>query len=463
MDKFEELTAQEAWLKTIDSLKNELSPHVYDRWLKPIQPLAISETELSLGVPDDFFKNWILDHYGSMISIALKEVTADPNFKFTFEISKPDISAQPDPGLNQTQKTSAFFDSPHATANAATGNMSEPALNAKYTFESFVVGPSNRFAHAASMAVAETPAKAYNPLFIYGPVGLGKTHLMQAIGQETLRRSPNIKVLYITSEKFTNQLINAIKTGTTLKFREKYRNVDCLLIDDIHFIAGKEATMEEFFHTFNTLYDYHKQIVVSSDKPPKDISNLEERLVSRFEWGLVTDIQPPDFETRTAILRKKAERENLHIPDSVTSFIADRIKSNIRELEGALIRVVAYSKLVGKDVDETVAYDVLKDLIVENQKKITVDLIQRKVAEYFEVRPSDMTAKRRSRNVVYPRHIAMFLSREMTSLSLPEIGEQFGGRDHTTVLHAYQKIKKDTKKDPKTKSLVDKLSVEIKK
>jgi chromosomal replication initiator protein len=285
---------------------------------------------------------------------------------------------------------------------------------------------------------------------------------MQAIGQEILRRNPKANVLYITSEKFTNQLINAIKTGTTIKFREKYRNVDCLLIDDIHFIAGKEATMEEFFHTFNSLYDAHKQIVVSSDKPPKDINNLEERLVSRFEWGLVTDIQPPDYETRTAILRKKADRESLYIPDSVTSFIADKIKSNIRELEGALIRVVAYSKLVGREVDESVAKEVLKDLIVETEKKITVDLIQRKVAEYFEIRPSDMTAKRRSQNVVYPRHVAMFLARELTGLSFPEIGEHFGGRDHTTVLHACDKIKKDVKKDQKTKSLVDKLAADIK-
>lgn len=459
MDKQKELIASEVWLKTLNVLQKELSPHVYERWLKPIQALNIANSELLLGVPDEFFKNWLLDHYGSMISIAVKDATGDPNFKFLFSM----IKQEPVAPQIAFQNISHTANTPFSSANNQGSYASEPALNVKYTFDSFVVGPSNRFAHAASMAVAETPAKAYNPLFIYGPVGLGKTHLMQAIGQETLRRYPNLKVLYITSEKFTNQLINAIKTGTTLKFREKYRNVDCLLIDDIHFIAGKEATMEEFFHTFNTLYDYHKQIVVSSDKPPKDINNLEERLVSRFEWGLVTDIQAPDFETRTAILRKKAERENLDIPDSVTAFIADRIKSNIRELEGALIRVVAYSKLVGKEVDEIVAYEVLKDLIVEDQKKITIDLIQRKVAEYFEVRPSDMTAKRRSRNIVYPRHVAMFLSREMTSLSLPEIGQQFGGRDHTTVLHAYQKIKKDVKKDPKTKSLVDKLSLMIKK
>jgi chromosomal replication initiator protein len=366
-------------------------------------------------------------------------------------------------GAGSSQATTSNSFNAHAYQAAPSPMQGEAILNPKYTFESFVVGPSNRFAHAASMAVADSPAKAYNPLFIYGPVGLGKTHLMQAIGQEVLKRNPASKVLYITSEKFTNQLINAIKTGTTIKFREKFRTVDCLLIDDIHFIAGKEATMEEFFHTFNALYDAHKQIVVSSDKPPKDISHLEERLVSRFEWGLVTDIQPPDFETRTAILRKKAERENIAIPDEVTFFIADKIKSNIRELEGALIRVVAYSKLVGKEVDEAVAYEVLKDMIVETQRKITIDLIQRRVAEYFEIRPSDMTAKRRSKNVVYPRHIAMYLSRELTSYSFPEIGEQFGGRDHTTVLHGCDKIRKDIKKDSKIKSLVDKLVIEIKK
>jgi len=449
VDNNNNLSIDSIWLRVLDSLQKELAPQVYERWLRPIKPIEIKDQDFFLGVPDEFFKNWIIEHYGSMISLALKEAASESSFKASFLILK-EVARQEERPLSFSSSPSFNVPQP------------EQPLNPKYTFESFVVGPSNRFAQAASMAVSESPAKAYNPLFIYGPVGLGKTHLMQAIGQEVLRRNPATKVLYITSEKFTNQLINAIKTGTTVKFREKYRTVDCILIDDIHFIAGKEATMEEFFHTFNTLYDAHKQIVVSSDKPPKDINNLEERLVSRFEWGLVTDIQPPDFETRTAILRKKAERENLHIPDSVTFFIADKIKSNIRELEGALIRVVAYSKLVGKEVDETVASEVLKDLIVET-RKITVDLIQRKVAEYFEVRPSDMTAKRRTQNVVYPRHVAMYLSRELTALSFPEIGEQFGGRDHTTVLHAYEKIKKDMKRDPKAKSLVDKLLVEVKK
>ncbi len=462
MDNYTQASAVETWSKTLGLLAKELTPHVYERWLKPIQPCEITPEGLRVSVPDEFFKSWIIDHYGSMILLALKETLQNPTARLDFEISKSEAASPGSPAFSAPASVIPPFTTSHFNS-APPIHTEAQQLNTKYTFESFVVGPSNRFAHAASMAVAESPAKAYNPLFIYGPVGLGKTHLMQAIGQEILRLNPSAKVLYITSEKFTNQLINAIKTGTTIKFREKYRNVDCILIDDIHFIAGKEATMEEFFHTFNALYDAHKQIVVSSDKPPKDINNLEERLVSRFEWGLVTDIQPPDYETRTAILRKKAEKENLFIPDSVTSFIADRIKSNIRELEGALIRVVAYSKLVGKEVDENIAYDVLKDLIVETQKKITVDLIQRTVADYFEIRPSDMTAKRRSRNVVYPRHVAMFLCREMTGLSYPEIGDQFGGRDHTTILHAYEKIKKDIKKDQKSKSLVDKLVNEIKK
>jgi chromosomal replication initiator protein len=455
VDNLVNVAASQVWTKIQESIQKELSGPAFERWIQPMKPLELEDNHLVLGVPDEFFKNWVIDHYGSIILSSLNESAGTTDGQIDFKIHAEERPSAPvfmPPRLSQ------------AYSNPATNALREEnILNSKYTFESFVVGPSNRFAQAASMAVAESPAKSYNPLFIYGPVGLGKTHLMQAIGHEILRRSPETKVLYITSERFTNQLINSIKTGTTVKFREKYRHVDCLLIDDIHFIAGKEATMEEFFNTFNALYDAHKQIVVSSDKPPKEISHLEERLISRFEWGLVTDIQAPDFETRTAILRKKAERENLNIRDEVTFFIADKIKSNIRELEGALIRVVAYSNLVGKEVDETVAQEVLKDLIVETQKKITVDGIQRKVAEYFEIRPSDMTAKRRSRNVVYPRHIAMYLSREMTSLSYPEIGEQFGGRDHTTVLHACVKIKKDIKKDLKTKSLVDKLVFDIKK
>ncbi len=460
MDKLAFSHPTELWSKALESLQKDFDKPLFDRWLKPIKIKELRDKNVVLTVRDEFFKSWVMDHYSDKIYSALKNLLNDPSIAVQFEIHEDEDAglSVPDAPAHDTRPAG-----PAAIGAQNSGSLSDYLPNSRYTFESFVVGPSNRFAHAASMAVAESPAKSYNPLFIYGPVGLGKTHLMQAIGQEVLRRNKNTRVMYITSEKFTNELINAIKTGTTLKFREKYRSMDCLLIDDIHFIAGKEATMEEFFHTFNTLYDSHKQIVVSSDKPPKDINNLEERLVSRFEWGLVTDIQPPDFETRTAILRKKAEKENLYVPDSVTFFIADKIKSNIRELEGALIRVIAYSKLVGKDVDESVAQEVLKDLIVENQKKITVDLIQRKVAEYLNIRLSDMTAKGRSKSVAFPRHVAMFLAREMTDLSFPELGEHFGGRDHTTILHACDKIKKDIKKDQKTKKIIDELMVEIRK
>ena len=467
MDKTASQETLEVWQKTRQFLQKEMDAPVYQRWIEPLRAIEYKNGELTILVPDAFYKTWVSDHYLNLLSKSLGHALANSEIaKVTLEVSSSENIPAPAPQAGRSKSLASPAPERISVTSAPTPaafSSTESALNPKYTFDSFVVGPSNRFAHAASMAVAESPAKSYNPLFIYGPVGLGKTHLMQAIGHEMITTNPSLHILYMTSEKFTNQLINAIKTGTTLKFREKYRSVDCLLIDDIQFIAGKEATMEEFFHTFNSLYDSHKQIVVSSDKPPKDISNLEERLVSRFEWGLVTDIQAPDFETRTAILRKKAEREGILIPDSVTFFIADKIKSNIRELEGALIRVVAYSKLVGKDVDEAVAQDVLKDLIVENQRKITVDLIQRKVAEYFETRPSDMTAKRRSKSVAYPRHLAMYISREMTQLSYPELGEHFGGRDHTTVLHACEKIKKDIKKDQKTKSLVDKLIAEIKK
>jgi chromosomal replication initiator protein len=312
------------------------------------------------------------------------------------------------------------------------------------------------------MAVSESPAKAYNPLFIYGGVGLGKTHLMHAIGQSALHKTPKSKVLYISSEEFTNQLISSIQNRSTQKFREKYRNVDILLIDDIQFIAGKESTQEEFFHTFNALYDAHKQIVVTSDRPPKEIQSLEERLISRFEWGLVTDIQPPDFETRTAILKKKSEKETIALSEDVFYFLAEKVKTNIRELEGALIRVVAYAKLIGKDVSVELAKEVLKDMIIEGEKKITIDLIQKKVAEYFDIKLSDMRAKKRSKAIAYPRQIAMYLARQLTDFSLPEIGDQFGGRDHTTVIHACEKIENELKNKTGLKTIVDKLIQSIK-
>jgi chromosomal replication initiator protein len=312
--------------------------------------------------------------------------------------------------------------------------------------------------HAASLAICDSPAKQYNPLFIYGGVGLGKTHLMHAIGQKVLQKFPKHKVMYISSEEFTNQLIGAIQNRSTPKFREKYRSVDVLLIDDIQFIAGKESTQEEFFHTFNALYDDHKQIVLTSDRPPKEISGLEERLVSRFLYGLVTDIQPPDFETRIAILKKKSERNAIPLTEDIFYFLAEKIKTNIRELEGALIRVVAFAKLTNKDVTVDLAREVLKDMIIEGEKKVTIDLIQKRVSEYFDIKLSDMRAKKRSKAIAYPRQIAMYLARKLTDFSLPEIGEQFGGRDHTTVMHAFDKIEGDIKNKQGLKQLVDKLS-----
>ena len=321
-------------------------------------------------------------------------------------------------------------------------------LNPKYTFDSFVIGNSNRFAHAASLAVAESPAKAYNPLFIYGGVGLGKTHLMHAIGHYILQNNPNAKVVYVSSEKFTNELINAIKDDKNEEFRTKYRSVDVLLIDDIQFIAGKERTQEEFFHTFNTLHEANKQIILSSDRPPKEIPTLEDRLRSRFEWGLIADIQAPDFETRMAILKKKADVEKLNVPNEVMVYIATKIKSNIRELEGALIRIIAYSSLTNREVTVDLATEALKDIISNKQNKsITIDLIQDVVATYFNLRVEDLKSQRRTRNVAYPRQIAMYLSRKLTDMSLPKIGEEFGGRDHTTVIHAYEKISESLNKD----------------
>ena len=314
-------------------------------------------------------------------------------------------------------------------------------LNPKYTFDSFVIGNSNRFAHAASLAVAEAPAKAYNPLFIYGGVGLGKTHLMHAIGHYALQNNPNTKVVYVSSEKFTNELINAIRDDKNDEFRNKYRKVDILLIDDIQFIAGKERTQEEFFHTFNELHGANKQIILSSDRPPKEIPTLEDRLRSRFEWGLIADIQAPDFETRMAILKKKADVEKLNVANEVMVYIATKIKSNIRELEGALIRIVAYSSLTNRPITVELAGEALKDIISNKQNKnVTIDVIQDVVAAYFNLRIEDLKSQRRTRNVAYPRQIAMYLSRKLTDMSLPKIGEEFGGRDHSTVIHAYEKI-----------------------
>ena len=418
------------WQQAQQILQDKLGETTFATWILPLKPNPQGQQDILLEAPDIFFKDWVEQHYKQLIQEAVHSASPHQAIKVRLGSVKQALkdlpAASPQTKLPEQQGASN--------------------LNPRYTFENFVVGPSNRHAHAYSLAVAESPAKAYNPLFIYGGVGLGKTHLIQAICHQIKSRpKENLKIYYISSERFTNELIDAIQHHSTSSFRQRYRNVDVLVIDDIHFIAGKESTQEEFFHTFNTLYDAHKQIVISSDRPPKEIANLQDRLVSRFGWGLTTDIQPPDLETRVAILKKKIEREPVSIPDEVIFFIAQLIKTNIRELEGALIRTIAYALLEEKPITLDLAKEVLKDLLKEPKKLITVDFIQRCVAEEFGIALHEIKTKRRNKQIVLPRQIAMYLARELTELSLPEIGNAFGGKDHTTVLHSYNKIKEDLK------------------
>jgi len=433
------------WLEARETLKLRLGSEVVSRWLDPLSVASADDHGIVLEAPNPFFRDWVTSHYME----ALRASAAGRVIQIVTGAT-PSAPAPTAPSVAMPARRE-----PDLPADKVEWDRS---LNSKFTFDRFVVGTSNRFAHAASLAVAESPAKAYNPLFIYGGVGLGKTHLMQAIGQAILARAPSRRIVYISSERFTNELIAAIQTKTTTKFRDRYRTVDVLLVDDIHFIAEKEATQEEFFHTFNALYDAHKQIVMSSDRSPKEIAGLEERLVSRFEWGLVTDIQPPDLETRTAILRKKAEESGVAVPDEVTNFIAQQITANIRELEGALIRVVAYCNLFNKPQSAAVAREVLKDMVREVSSRITIAEIQRRVAGYFQIELTEIRGARRQRSILYPRQVAMFLCRKLTEASLPEIGQAFGGRDHTTVMHAVEKIENEITQDTHKKQVVDHLN-----
>lgn len=433
------------WEKTLEIIKSELTEVSFNTWLKTIEPISYQDNQILLGVPNVFTKGILEARYIVLISNALKEVTGEQtNVKFSIPTDK----IQNEDSNNVEKPKSQSIPS----AN----------LIPKYTFETFVIGNSNRFAHAASLAVAEAPAKAYNPLFIYGGVGLGKTHLMHAIGHFILNQNPKLKVMYVSSEKFTNELINSIRDDKNVEFRNRYRNIDVLLVDDIQFIAGKESTQEEFFHTFNSLHDSNKQIIISSDRPPKEIPTLEDRLRSRFEWGLITDIQAPDLETRIAILRKKANVENLEIPNEVMQFIATKIQSNIRELEGALIRIVAYSSLTGQEISVDLANEALKDIISSiSPKKVTVKIIKEIVGDYYNIRIDDFNSKKRTRAIAFPRQIAMYISRELTDLSLPKVGEEFGGRDHSTVIHACEKIANDIKEDISLKNTISKLIKQI--
>ncbi|MDD3840068.1 MAG: chromosomal replication initiator protein DnaA [Clostridia bacterium] len=436
------------WNKTLELLKDELTEVSFNTWIKSIKPISIIDNIISLEVPNDFIRGIIQARYISLITNSLKQVTNE-DFSVNLVLSDQIVDAN----INET----SFSSKDQTEKRRFIG------LNPKYTFDTFVIGNSNRFAHAASLAVAEAPAKAYNPLFIYGGVGLGKTHLMHAIGHFILNNTPNTKVLYVTSEKFTNELINSIRDDKNVEFRNRYRTIDVLLIDDIQFIAGKERTQEEFFHTFNTLHEANKQIIISSDRPPKEIPTLEDRLRSRFEWGLISDIQPPDLETRIAILKKKATMENIEVDDSVMLYIAEKIASNIRELEGALIRIAAYSSLTNKKVDIDLAKEALKDILPDNKPKIiTIPLIQEIVANHFNLKVEQFKSRKRTRSISYPRQIAMYISRELTDSSLPKIGEEFGGRDHTTVIHAHEKISNDLKTDDNLRDIIDSLVEKIK-
>ncbi len=438
------------WEQAQSSIKNQVGEASYETWFSGLTPKEKSPQTLLIQAPDEFFKNWLVDHYAGVIQ---KTVREEANAEIIVEFDVDINSAQ--------QSVTSKVSSEPKTHSSPASPSNEKPINNRFSFNNFVVGPSNRFAYAASLAVAESPAKAYNPLFIYGSVGLGKTHLLQAITAHIQRHQPHLKHCYISSEQFTNELINAIRHKTTLQFRQKYRNIDVLLIDDIHFIAGKESTQEEFFHTFNTLRDNHKQIIICSDRPPKEISNLEERLVSRFACGLITDVQPPDFETRVAILRKKLELESTKVPDDVIYFIAEQIKTNIRELEGALIRVVACSLLEDRSISLEMAKSVLKDMVKESIKIISVEMIQKQVSEFYNINLIELKSSRRQKHLVLPRQVAMYLARKLTKHSLPEIGNTFGGKDHTTVMHSCKKIEQDINTDGALRRTVEQLTTSL--
>lgn len=436
------------WDRVLKEVEKKVSKPSFETWLKATEANDMQSETIIVTAPNEFARDWLEDHYTDLISDTIEQITGTrllPKFVIPNHDEQPFSEELP----QSKEKVKSESKPTYAT---------KTMLNEKYTFDTFVIGSGNRFAHAASLAVAEAPAKAYNPLFIYGGVGLGKTHLMHAIGHYVMEHNPDAKVVYLSSEKFTNEFINAIRDNKAIHFRNKYRNVDVLLIDDIQFLAGKEQTQEEFFHTFNALHEESKQIVISSDRTPKEIPTLEDRLRSRFEWGLITDITPPDLETRIAILRKKAKAENLDIPNEVMLYIANQIDTNIRELEGALIRVVAYSSLINQDMNADLAAEALKDIIPNSKpKELTIHDIQHLVAETYGVKLEDFKARKRTRAVAFPRQIAMYLSRELTDSSLPKIGSEFGGRDHTTVLHAHEKISSLIAEDEEFRNKINEL------
>ena len=416
-----------SWEKILQHMERRVNPHSFNTWFQPTRQESEDGAKLTVRVPSRPFRKRLTETYGELLHAVLVEVGM-PDAQLDF------VCADPEPAPIVAAATVA------AKQSRLDFDSVDHQLNPRYTFDTFVVGASNQFAHAASRAVAEAPSKAYNPLYLYGGVGMGKTHLMQAIGHMVKARNPALRLTYISAEKFTNEVINSLRFDRMVSFRDRFRSVDVLMVDDIEFIAGKERTQEEFFHTFNALHDLQKQIVLSSDCPPKEIAAIEERLRSRFAWGLIADIQPPDLETKIAILQKKADSEHVQLPDEVSEFIARSIKSNVRELEGALTRLLAYTSLTGAPVNLSTAQQGLRNIIATQEKKVTIELIQKRVGEQFGMRDQDLKVRSNTKAISFPRQIAMYLVKQLTSASLPEIGRQFGGKHHTTVLHSINKI-----------------------
>jgi chromosomal replication initiator protein len=456
------MDSQNLWDSILARVETKINRHSFYTWFKPSSFLSETGDALRVRVPNPVFRDWLTKHYAGLVNEALAELDR-PMVTIEF-VADAAAGPVPSPGELAPQvlpEEVAAAEAPAAGGDVADtlmfsggGNGAPPpdtapgvGLNMRYTFDTFVVGPSNQFAEAASRAVAEAPARSYNPLYIYGGVGLGKTHLMHAIGHWVLKHNPHFKLTYISTERFMNEMMNAVANNRIIDFRERYRSVDVLLVDDIQFLAGREGTQTEFFHTFNALHDAQKQIVLSSDCPPNEIPSLEERLRSRFEWGLIVDIQPPDLETKVAILKKKAEAESVPLPDNVAIYIAEKIKSNIRELEGSLIRLIAYASLTNREVSIGLAQEVLKNVIGQDERAVTVDMIQKSVADYYQLKVVDMRARNNSKSVALPRQIAMYLCKALTHASLPEIGRSFGGKHHSTVIHSIRKIETLRKKD----------------
>jgi chromosomal replication initiator protein len=445
------------WDDTLAHLELNLSPQHFSTWIKPLKLVKIEQDMVYLEVPNRFVLDWVKENYSKLIQKILSELSA-VSYRLQFSVTGQARDQLPKRNNVTAAEESPLTSNPKILTNNHTADLN---LNRKYTFEEFVSGSSNQFAYAAAMAVANNPATTYNPLFIYGGVGLGKTHLVNAIGNAILKKSPQMRICYYTSEKFMNELINSLRYNRMDEFRNKFRSMDVLLIDDIQFIAGKERTQEEFFHTFNALYESHKQIIVTSDKFPKDIPGLEERLRSRFEWGLIADIQPPDVETKLAILKMKAEQNSIKLPEDVALFLANSVCNNVRELEGYLIRIGAYASLTAIPVSLEMTRDVLKDILIERNRELSVEEILKRVSSHFNIKISDIKSAKRLKAVVLPRQIAMYLSRQLTSSSYPEIGERFGGKDHSTIIHAIRKIDKLMEEDFQLRSTIENLKSEL--